>query len=142
MARLWLEILPAAATVVGGMILTGTASRVSAVAGGWLGVAAGAWYVVGVPIWSLLTGTPDSLGAPLGGPRLAALEQSGMLIGLGALIAILAALALGRFSVRTREGAAATARRERRRHDGSGDGRSETRAFADDQGPPPPTRPA
>lgn len=140
MARLWLEILPAAATVVGGMILTGTASRVSAVAGGWLGVAAGAWYVVGVPIWSLLTGTPDSLGAPLGGPRLAALEQSGMLIGLGALIAILAALALGRFSVR--EGAAATARRERRRHDGSGDGRSETRAFAEDQGPPPPTRPA
>lgn len=98
--RFWLEILPGIATVVGGVILCATANRASAHVGGVLATAAGAWYVVGAPVWSLIFGDPAPLGVSTGGIRAQALEQIGVQVGLGAVIVLLAALALGRFSVR------------------------------------------
>src|SRR5258708_1744398 len=46
-ARGWLEVLPGAATVVGGLLLLGSRNRATAMIGGWLTVLAGAWFVVG-----------------------------------------------------------------------------------------------
>ena len=46
-ARGWLEVLPGAATVVGGLLLLSSRNRATAMFGGWLTVLAGAWFVVG-----------------------------------------------------------------------------------------------
>src|SRR4029077_2376676 len=46
-ARGWLEVLPGAATVIGGLLLLGARNRATAMLGGWLTVLAGAWFVVG-----------------------------------------------------------------------------------------------
>src|SRR5687768_14523724 len=45
--RLVLEVLPAAAAVLGGLLVLGAATRVSASTGGWLALAAGIWLVIG-----------------------------------------------------------------------------------------------
>src|ERR1700759_4823971 len=58
--RLWLEILPAAATVLGGLIVGGSGSRPVAIFGAWLAAASGAWFAVG----GLL-----STGGTIGGER-------------------------------------------------------------------------
>ena len=46
-ARGWLEVLPGAATVLGGLLLLVSGNRATAMFGGWLTVLAGAWFVVG-----------------------------------------------------------------------------------------------
>src|SRR5258705_13004385 len=46
-ARGWLEVLPGAATVIGGLLLLGSRNRATAMLGGWLAGLAGAWFVVG-----------------------------------------------------------------------------------------------
>src|SRR5271156_1318780 len=53
-ARGWLEVLPGAATVVGGLLLIVAGNRVTAMLGGWVAVAAGAWFVVGGEVAPLL----------------------------------------------------------------------------------------
>jgi hypothetical protein len=99
-ARGWLEVLPGAATVLGGLLLLGSRNRATAMLGGWITVFAGAWFVVG-----------RALAGPLGlgdaGSPVAATESKRVGIelayfyGLGALIVFLGAIALGRLSVRT-----------------------------------------
>ena len=99
-ARGWLEVLPGAATVLGGFLLLTSRNRFTAMLGGWLTVFAGAWFVVG-----------RAMAGPLGlgdvGAPVAATEAKGVALelayfyGLGALIIFLGAIALGRLSVRS-----------------------------------------
>jgi hypothetical protein len=99
-ARGWLEVLPGAVTVLGGLLLLSSRNRFTAMLGGWLTVLAGAWFVVG----RALAG-PLALGDP--GTPVAATEAKRVSLeltyfyGLGALIIFFGAVALGRLSVRS-----------------------------------------
>jgi hypothetical protein len=97
-ARGWLEVLPGAATAVGGLLLIATKSRAGGMLGGWLAAAGGAWFVVGrtfAPIFGL-----GSVGDPVGATdrKRAALEVA-YFSGLGVLIAFLAGAVLARLAV-------------------------------------------
>ncbi|WP_375491062.1 hypothetical protein [uncultured Jatrophihabitans sp.] len=97
-ARGWLEVFPGAVAFVGGLLLLVSASRAAAVFGAWLGVLAGAWFVVGLPLATVLhIGSP---GNPGGTHRsVTALETLFFFFALGALILFFAATALGRLTV-------------------------------------------
>jgi hypothetical protein len=99
--RFWLEVLPGAAAIVGGLMLIGTAHRAVGVFAGWLASAAGAWFVVGPVLSRLWDGPSGSAGTPIGGTTSQVLEQIGFFYGLGVVILFLAAQALGRFTVRS-----------------------------------------
>lgn len=98
--RGWLQVLPGAVTVLGGLLLLMSRNRATAMFGGWLAVAGGAWFVIG-----------RALAGPLGigdaGVPVAATEAKRVALeltyfyGLGALIVFLGAAALGRISVRS-----------------------------------------
>jgi len=106
--RTWLEIVPGAATVLGGIVLLVSASRPVAMAGAGLAAVAGAWFALGTvlsPIWpaasSLNPGTPAGTTV-----LIRQLEHLGFFTGLGVVIVFVAALALGRlmvFAVRDRQ---------------------------------------
>ena len=108
-ARGWLEVLPGAATALGGLLLLVSGNRATAMFGGWLTVLGGAWFVVG-----------RALAGPLGigdvGAPVAATETKRVWLeltyfyGLGALIIFFGAVALGRLSVRTARDIAYTQR--------------------------------
>lgn len=113
--RLYMVILPALATLLGGLMVLISANRATAVFGGWLAALGGAWFVLGgplAPIWRGMVRNPA--GTPLGlSPTWHAVEQLGVFTGLGVVIVFLAALSLGRFTVRgAREVADAEARRD------------------------------
>jgi hypothetical protein len=94
-ARLWLEVLPAGAALLGGVVVMISTSRVLAAAGGILAMLGGGWFVVGTvvnTVWTRL-GTP---GVPAGvSPKRIAAEKLAMFSGLGAVIVFVAALAIG-----------------------------------------------
>jgi hypothetical protein len=98
--RLWLEILPGAATVLGGLILLVSRVRPVAMFGAWLAAVAGAWFAVGrvlSPVWNS-HGTV-ALGTPIGGTVTRALVEFSYFTGLGVIIVFLAALSIGRLTV-------------------------------------------
>jgi len=98
--RLWLSILPGAVAVLAGILLLTAGHRMVGVVGGWLGIAAGAWFAAG-PAVSLTWETgPGPIGRPLFGSTRQMLELVGYFYGLGALIVALSAFALGRFTSR------------------------------------------
>lgn len=98
--RLWLEILPGAATLLGGLIVLTAATRPVAMFGAWLAAMCGAWFVAGMPLSTLWTsGGVPAAGSPVGSTLARAVEQIGFFGGLGAAIIFFAALALGRFTV-------------------------------------------
>ncbi|MGH3497652.1 MAG: hypothetical protein ACRDP1_09335 [Nocardioidaceae bacterium] len=98
--RLWLEILPAAAVILGGLCLLGSANRMVAVFGGWLAAVAGAWFAIGPAVSMLWNGGVPAAGAPAGSSTLdVTVEQIGFFTGLGVVVVFLAALALGRMTV-------------------------------------------
>ena len=78
---------------------------------GVLAAAAGVWLAVGVAVWSWAP-----VGAPVAGvpaaDGISAAEQIGMASGLGAVVTLLAGLAIGRFSVRGTRDVAAAQRQE------------------------------
>jgi hypothetical protein len=97
--RLWLEILPGAGAVAGGVIALASASRPAAMFGAWLAAISGAWFALGTVIGHAWAGSGLSAGTPVGGTVTRAVEQIGFFTGLGVAIVFLAALALGRLSV-------------------------------------------
>jgi hypothetical protein len=97
--RFWLEVLPGAATMVGGLIVLVSASRPLAHFGAWLAALGGAWFALGSVIGPTWSGMSMSAGTPVGGPVTRALEQIGFFTGLGVVIVLVAGMALGRFSV-------------------------------------------
>jgi hypothetical protein len=109
--RLYMVILPAAATFLGGLMALLSANRATAAFGGWLAALGGAWFVVGGPLSPIWAGRNAPAGVPLGlAATQRAVEQIGIFTGLGVVIVFLAALSLGRFTVRgAREAAAAEA---------------------------------
>jgi hypothetical protein len=96
--RLWLELLPGLAVVIGGIIVLISRFRPSAVLGGWLAAAGGAWFAVGTLVAAHWTSLP-SAGTPVGGSARMVLEQIGFFTGLGVLIAFIAGIAIGRVTV-------------------------------------------
>lgn len=102
MGRFWLEVLPGAVTVLGGLILLSTANRANAALGGWLASAAGAWFIVGPFVSRLWAAGPEGdAGSPVGATNHQVLVQIGFFYGLGAVILFLAAHAAGRVTVRS-----------------------------------------
>ena len=110
-ARWWLEVLPGIAVFVGGLVLLLSANRITASIGGWVAVAGGVWFVLGTTFESLFhLGSP---GTPAGSSHtLRVIESLALFSGLGALIIILATLALGRLSVRSVRDVRSAQRRE------------------------------
>ena len=87
-AKGWLEVLPGAAAAMGGLLVLMSGNRASAVFGGWLAVAGGAWFVVGRAFASTL-GIGD-VGQPMASTDLKrALLEVTYFTGLGALIVFL-----------------------------------------------------
>jgi hypothetical protein len=96
--RLWLEVVPGLAALVGGVLMLLSRLRPVAVFGAWLAAVGGAWFAVGGLLAHRWTTIP-SAGTPVGGTERVVLEQIGFFIGLGVVIVFLAAAAMGRFSV-------------------------------------------
>lgn len=95
--RLWLEILPGAGALLGGLLVLLSANRVTAILGAWVAAVSGAWFVLGIPLSTLWSG--PTVGDPTGGSTRQTVEYVGFFGGLGVAIVFLAALALGRFAV-------------------------------------------
>jgi hypothetical protein len=99
-ARGWFEVAPGAAAFAGGLLLLVSTNRAVAIAGSWLGIAGGAWLIVGPSLADVLDqtiGTPD----PTSSTNVQALEELFFFYGVGALILFFAATALGRLSVQS-----------------------------------------
>lgn len=98
--RFWLNVAPAIATGLGGLIVLLSANRAVAIFGAWLATVGGAWFIVGGPVSTLWKATGASAtGAPIGTEVRQVAELLSFFTGLGAVIVFFAALALGRFSV-------------------------------------------
>jgi hypothetical protein len=109
-ARGWYEVLPGAVAFAGGLLLLMSAHRAVAMLGAWMGVAAGAWLVIGPQLADALT--LGVIGTPTGSSRyLHALERLFYFYAIGAGMLFVASVALGRLSVRSiRDIRAASAR--------------------------------
>lgn len=100
--RLWLSIVPGAAAFLGGLLVL--ASDGMAVAGAFLAVLGGTWFVLGQSIVaeafsgsSIASGSPVSAsGAAFGPATMKFFEGLGFFYGLGVVIVFFGALAMGR----------------------------------------------
>ena len=95
LARLWPEIVPGAAAVLGGVLVAVSARRLVAGGGAVLGALGGGWLVAGRAVnmlWPHLS-VPGSPARTSG--RRVVVEEFGFFTGLGTVIVFFAALALG-----------------------------------------------
>lgn len=98
--RWYLEVVPAAAVVLGGLIALGGRNRLAGAFGALLAAAGGAWFAVGGPLSTLWTADgADAAGSPVGNSTRQVVEQLTFFTGLGVVVVFFAALALGRFAV-------------------------------------------
>lgn len=95
--RLYLDVLPAAAAVLGGLILMGAGPRLSGKVGAILALIAGIWFVVGPDLSVIWHGGTGVAGSAHGSHTVRALEPIGFHTGLGVLIAALSGYALPGF---------------------------------------------
>src|ERR1700748_570497 len=96
--RLWLEILPGAGALLGGLLMMAARSRHVALFGSLLAITSGAWFALGnifAPLWTVANpaGGPASTGTVM---RI--LEQIGFFSGLGIVIVLIAATVAGRIT--------------------------------------------
>ena len=94
--RLWLEVLPGAGALLGGLLMMWARSRHTALFGSLLAIASGAWFALGnvvAPLWTSANpaGVPASTGTAM-----RVLEQVGFFTGLGIVIVLFAAVVAGR----------------------------------------------
>jgi hypothetical protein len=109
-SRGWFEVAPGAAAFAGGLLLLLSTNRAVAILGAWLGIAGGAWLIVGPSLADVLNksiGTPD----PASSTNVKALEELFFFYGVGALIVFVASVALGRLSVQSVRDVAVAERR-------------------------------
>jgi hypothetical protein len=95
--RLWLELLPGAAVVLGGVLLMVARGRHTALFGALLAAAAGAWFTLGTVLSPLWNHHIPMGGSPAGSSvYMRIMEQLGFFTALGVVIVFVAAVALGR----------------------------------------------
>jgi hypothetical protein len=105
--RLDYSIIPGAAALLGGLLVATTRNRALGIAGGLLATLGGAWFVAGGGIVTYVLKKAISAGSPIvtatsGAQPLALrpyLETISLFSGLGVLIIIVGAIAMGRFSM-------------------------------------------
>src|SRR3954447_23344713 len=94
--RFWLEVLPAAVTVAGGVIMIGGVRRLSTSFGAMLALAAGLWFIVGPNVSMLWNHGAITVGPPIGSHNITrTLEWLGFFYGVGGLITMFSSYALG-----------------------------------------------
>jgi hypothetical protein len=96
MNRFWLDVLPGAAVVLGGLLLVSSGHRVSGTVASWMAMAGGAWFAVGPAVSRLWEHSGGPIGVPLFGHTRQTFELIGYFYGLGIVVMGLAAFALGR----------------------------------------------
>lgn len=99
--RMWLDILPGAVAVAGGLVLLASSRRGALLGGALLSLIAGAWFVVGPAVSLTWESAAGPIGRPLFGSTRQTLELVGYFYGLGALIVALSAFSLGRVWTRS-----------------------------------------
>ncbi|HEX6522776.1 MAG TPA: hypothetical protein VF070_22655 [Streptosporangiaceae bacterium] len=96
--RLWLEILPGAAALLGGLMMIAARGRHTALFGAFLGIVSGAWFALGnvfAPLWT----TANPAGIPASTTTLMrAVEQVGFFTGLGIAMVLVSAAVAGRIT--------------------------------------------
>jgi hypothetical protein len=97
--RLWLDVLPGAVAVLGGLVLLGAVTRGSAALGSWLGIAAGLWLVGGQTVSFLWHHGASQAGAPIGTNFERMLAELVYFYAVGGLILLFGAFALGRLAL-------------------------------------------
>jgi len=97
--RLWLEVLPAAAVLAGGLMLVAAATRGSGATGATLALAGGAWFILGPSMSMLWNHGVAQTGAAHGSTGVRVLAWLGFFYVLGAAVVTIAGWALGRLSV-------------------------------------------
>jgi hypothetical protein len=97
--RVWLEVLPGIAVLLGGLVVAASKLRPTALFGAWLAAIGGAWFAVGTVLAALWTAKLPAQGTPVGGTVARVTEQIGFFTGLGVVVVFVAAVALGRFTV-------------------------------------------
>ena len=96
-ARLWLELLPGAAVFLGGFFLMIAKARPTALFGGLLAAASGAWFTLGTtlsPLWNNHVAIGGSPAASTVYMRI--MEELGFFYALGVVIVFVAGTAIGR----------------------------------------------
>jgi hypothetical protein len=104
--RFWLNILPGAVAVLAGLLLLRATTRRARAFGGWLGLLAGVWFVVGPAVSLTWEQARGPIGPPLGGDTRQMLELLGYFYALGALLIAVVAFASGGPVSRLQPGAA------------------------------------
>jgi hypothetical protein len=100
MNRFWLDVLPGAFVLVGGLMLIWSGHRISASLASWMAIVGGAWFAVGPAVSRLWEHGPGPIGVPLFGHTRQSFELIGYFYGLGVVVIGLAAFALGRVVTR------------------------------------------
>ncbi|HEX6459810.1 MAG TPA: hypothetical protein VF032_12890 [Thermoleophilaceae bacterium] len=94
--RGWLEVLPGAVAVVGGFLLMTGKTRSTTMLGALLGIGAGLWFTVGPTVSMLWHHGAITVGPPIARHTVTRmLEWLGFFYGVGGLITLFSAYALG-----------------------------------------------